>query len=150
MTTTTRAIADRLFDALIDRQDGAFQALKAANERRFRFSRSVIEGARQGANDLVDLGRKWVQRPTDVLGLYEVTAEAFGNAQARSLALLQEWLENVAESQREGREVLRRGFGEMREAAEQVRANAPSFLRRTAAAVRRNDAEPVAEPVSEE
>lgn len=147
MTTTARTPTDRLFDAIIDRHDAAFHALKATTERQFRFSRSVIEGARQGGLDLVEVTRKWSHRPADVIGLYESLADAFGNAQARSLALAQEWLEDVAESQREGREVLRRGIGEWREAAESVRANVPNFLRRTASAVRRNAAEP--EPAGE-
>jgi len=142
MATSARSTADRLFDAVIDRHDAAFHALKATTERRFRFSRSVIEGARQGGLDLVEVAHKWSQRPADVIGLYESLADAVGNAQARSLALAQEWLEDIAESQREGREVLRRGIGEWREAAESVRANVPNFLRRTASAVRRNAAEP--------
>jgi hypothetical protein len=131
MSTTTRRInADRIFDSLIERQAGLFDAIRSNNERSHRFSRSLIEGARAGSRDWSEVGRRWINNPTDVVGIYEAMTEAVGNGQQRALALAREWIEDIVESQREGREVLRAGVGDWREAIEQVQASAPQFLRR--------------------
>ncbi len=135
---------DRLFEAISERQESTFDTVKGANERYHRFVRSVIEGVRQGAHDWTNVTRGWAQRPTDIVGLYESASEAVANGQARRLALWQEFLEDLAESQREGREVMRRNFGEVREAVERVQETVPSFLRARVRSLRRDEAEPVA------
>ncbi len=142
---TARESIDRLFMTLIERQESTFDAIRAGNERYHRFTRSVLEASRQGARDWTNVARGWAQRPTDVVGLYESISEAAANGQARRLALWQEALEDLSESQREGREVMRGGFGQMREAVERVQENVPSFLRERVSALRRDEAEPVAE-----
>ncbi len=135
---------DRLFEAISERQESTFDTVKGANERYHRFARSVIEGVRQGAHDWTNVAGGWAQRPTDIVGLYESASEAVANGQARRLALWQEFLEDLAESQREGREVMRRNFGEVREAVERVEETVPSFLRARVGSLRRDEAEPVA------
>ena len=141
---SARESIDRLIEAMTERQESAFDSIKGANERYHRFARSVIEGARQGTHDWTNVVRGWTERPTDIVGLYESMSEAVANDQARRLALWQELLEDLAESQREGREVVRRSFGEVREAVERVQESAPSFLRARVPALRRDEAEPVA------
>ena len=101
---SARDSIDRLFEAIIERQESTFDNIKGANERVHRFARSVLEGARQGAHDWTEVAQGWTQRPTDIVGLYEAASEAVANGQARRLALWQEFLEDLAESQREGRE----------------------------------------------
>ncbi len=135
---------DRLFEAIRERQESTFDSVKGANERYHRFARSVIEGVRQGTHDWTNVARGWTQRPTDIVGLYESASEAVANGQARRLALWQEFLEDLAESQREGREVMRRNFGEVREAVERVQETVPTFLRARVRSLRRDEAEPVA------
>jgi hypothetical protein len=135
---------DRLFMAIIERQETAFDVIRTGNERYHRFVRSVLEASRQGARDWTNVARGWAQRPTDIVGLYESVSNATANDQARRLALWQEALEDLAESQREGREVMRGGIGRVREAVERVQENVPSFLRERVSALRRDEAEPVA------
>jgi hypothetical protein len=141
---TARDSIDRLATAVTERQDAVFDAVKGANERYHRFIRSVIEGSRQGVHDWTSVGRAWAERPTDIVSLYESASEAFADGQARTLALWQEFLEDLAESQRESREAVRRGFGEVREAVERVTESAPSFLRTRVPSLRRDGGEPVA------
>jgi len=129
-TTTRKATADRVFDAFIERQAGLYDAVRSNNERSHRFTRSLIEGARAGSRDWTEVGRRWIGSPTDVVGVYEAMTEAVGNGQQRTLALARELIEDVVESQRETRDVLRAGFGDVRQAIEQVQENAPQFLRR--------------------
>ena len=130
---SARNSIDRLFEAISERQESTFDTVKGANERYHRFARSVIEGVRQGAHDWTNVAGGWAQRPTDIVGLYESASEAVANGQARRLALWQE-----------GREVMRRNFGEVREAVERVQETVPSFLRARVRSLRRDEAEPVA------
>ena len=141
---SARESIDRLFETIIERQESRFDTIKSINERYYRFVRSVIEATRQGAHDWTNVGRGWAQRPTDIVGLYESASEALANDQARRIALRQEMLDDLAESQRESREVVRRGFGEVREAVERVQETVPAFLRARVPALRRDEAEPVA------
>jgi hypothetical protein len=130
-TTTRRAAADRFFDSIIERQAGLYDAARSNSERNHRFSRSLIEGARAGSRDWAEVGRRWVTNPTDVIGIYEAMTDAVGNGQQRTLALAREWIEDIVESQRESRDVIRAGVGDVRVALEEVQANAPEFLRRS-------------------
>ena len=141
---SARENIDRLFETMIERQESSFDTLKSINERYYRFVRSVVEATRQGAHDWTNVGRGWAERPTDIVGLYESASEALANDQARRIALRQEMLEDLAESQRESREVVRRSFGEVREVVERVQESAPAFLRARVPSLRRDEAEPVA------
>ena len=141
---SARENIDRLFETMIERQESSFDTLKSINERYYRFVRSVVEATRQGAHDWTNVGRGWAERPTDIVGLYESASEAISNDQARRIALRQEMLEDLAESQRESREVVRRSFGEVREVVERVQENAPAFLRARVPSLRRDEAETVA------
>jgi hypothetical protein len=129
-TSTRETTANRIFDSIIDRQVAAFDYWRRAADRTHRFNHSLIEGARQSTQDWTDVGRRWLANPTDLLGLYEATSEALGNGQARTLALAREWVEDQLEAQRETRDSLRKGFGEVREVVERAREQAPEFLRR--------------------
>ena len=141
---SARESIDRLFETITERQESSFDTIKSINERYYRFVRSVIEATRQGAHDWTNVGRRWTERPTDIVSLYETASEALANDQARRIALRQEMLDDLAESQREGREVVRRSFGEVREAVERAQETVPSFLRARVPSLRRDEAEPVA------
>lgn len=121
---------DRVFDFFLERQTALFNAIRASTDRTNRFNHSLIEGARQSSQDWVELGRRWLDRPTDIIGLWEGASEAIGNAQQRNLALVREWIEDRVEVQRESTEAIRRGIGDVREVVERAQANAPEFLRR--------------------
>jgi hypothetical protein len=137
-TDTRKQAADRLFDSILERQTGLFDAARNVTERNHRFTRSIIEGARQGSRDWTEVTRRWIANPTDVVGVYEAMSEAVGNAQQRTLALGREWIDDVVEAQREGREVIRQSFGDVREYVERAQQNAPQFLRRTSNGSSRN------------
>jgi hypothetical protein len=145
MSTTTRtSTVDRFFDAMVERQASVYDTMRSGNERSHRFSRSLLEGARQSNRDWTEVGRRLLLNPTDLVGVYEAMSEAVGNQQSRGLALAREWIEDVVESQRESREVLKQGIGDWREAIERVQANAPTFLRRTGWSRQNSDKQPQA------
>ena len=110
MATSTRETAtNQLFDSVTERQIAIFDAWRSAADRYHRFNHSLIEGARQSTQDWSDVGRRWLNNPTDLLGVYEAAAEAVGNGQARTLALTREWVEDRLEAQRETRDSFRKG-----------------------------------------
>jgi len=133
MTTRTRESAtDRIFDGILQRQATLFDVIRSSNDRINRFNHSVIEGARQGSLDWAEVGRRWVSKPTDVVGVYEAAAEAVSASQTRTLALAREWVEDATQSQRETADALRQGLGDAREALQRVQESAPQLLRRAA------------------
>jgi hypothetical protein len=149
-TTTRKASVGRLFDGILERQANVFDAIRSNNDRVHRFNRSLIEGARQGGRDWTEVGRRWATNPADFVGLYESLSEALGSAQARTLALAREWIDDVVESQRETREVVRQGFGDVREAMDRAQANVPPFLRRNRRRANGQQAEAEAEAAARE
>jgi len=133
MSTTTRSsLVNRYFDAIIERHATLFDAIRNSAERYQRFNRSLIEGARHNGQEWLEVQRRWLTNPMDLVGTYEAVSEAIGNSQSRTLALAREWLDDAVETQREGREVVRQGLGDVREAVQRVQDNAPQFLRRAA------------------
>lgn len=135
MATSTRestreSATDKVFDFFLERQTALFQAIRASADRTNRFNHSLIEGARQSSQEWNEVGRRWLDKPTDIIGLWEGASEAWGNAQQRNLSLLREWIEDRVEVQRENTEAIRRGIGDVREVVERAQANAPEFLKR--------------------
>lgn len=125
--TTT---ADRLSSAILERQASIFDLIRNTSDRNHRFTRSLIESYRQGNRDWLEVGRRWAINPTNVTGIYEALSDAIGNGQQRTIALSREWFEDAVESQREGRQLVRQGLGDAREAVERAGARVPQFLRR--------------------
>jgi hypothetical protein len=128
--TREPATADRLSNAILERQASIFDVIRSTSDRNHRFTRSLLESYRQGNRDWLEVGRRWVKNPVDVTGIYEAFADAVGNAQQRTLALSREWFEDAVESQRESRVLFRQGLGDAREAVERAGAQIPQFLRR--------------------
>ncbi len=128
-TRETRT-SDRLTDAILERQAGIFDSIRSTSDRNHRFTRSLIESARQGNRDWLEVGRRLITNPTDITGVYEAVSDAVGNAQSRTIALSREWFEDAVETQRENRELFRQGLGDAREAVERAGARVPQFLRR--------------------
>ena len=127
--TETRTY-DRVIDSFLDRQASVFDAFRSGNDRNHRFARSVLEVTRQNTRDWFEVNRRFLSNPRDLVGVYEAASDAIADSQSRALALTREWIEDAAETQRESREVLRQSLGDVREAVERARANAPDMLSR--------------------
>ena len=79
--------ADRVSNAILERQASVFDLIRANTDRNHRFTRSLIESYRQGNREWLEVSRRWVKNPTDVTGIYEAVSDAIGNAQQRTIAL---------------------------------------------------------------
>ncbi len=104
-TTTPESRADRFFDDLLGRQEAMFEAISRANNRYHRLVSNLVEGARQGGRDWAEMGRAWLKHPTDIVGLSEKALDAVTDGRSRSIALVRQWLEDLAEAWTEQREV---------------------------------------------
>ncbi|HUF53003.1 MAG TPA: hypothetical protein VMR52_04420 [Dehalococcoidia bacterium] len=125
--TRTTSVTDRIFDSWIERQATLFDVVRGSNDRINRFNHSMLEGARQGSREWAEVGRRFAHNPTDLVSVYEAMSEAMGNAQARGLALVREWADDAVQAQRETRDALSQGLGDVREV---VQANGATIFRR--------------------
>ena len=99
---------EKLFDALNESYDAIIQAIKAGNERGYRFSKTLIEEVEKGQGEVLELARKWAKAPTDAPGLLGSVVEAMAKAQGRGLVLARDWLAEVSDSRTEARDAMQR------------------------------------------
>lgn len=99
---------EKFFDALNDSYDAIIAAIKAGNERGFRFSKTLIEEVETGQKEVLELARKWAGAPTDVAGFLGSVVEAMAKAQGRGLVLARDWLLEASDARSEAREAIQR------------------------------------------
>jgi hypothetical protein len=99
---------DKFFDALNDSYDAIIAAIKAGNERGFRFSKTLIEEVETGQKEVLELARKWAGAPTDVPGFLGSVVEAMAKAQSRGLVLARDWVAEASASRTEARDAIQR------------------------------------------
>ena len=99
---------EKFFEALSDSYEAIIEAVKAGNERGYRFSKTLIEEAEKGQKEALELGKKWAAAPTDAPGLLGSLVEAMAKAQSRGLVLARDWLGELSESRTEVRDAFQR------------------------------------------
>jgi hypothetical protein len=100
--------AGKFFEALNESADALIDAIRAANDRGHRVSTAVIESAQEGQREAVDLAKKWIGAPFDVAGFYSTLVESATRAQGRTLDVTRQWFGELADAQKETREILQR------------------------------------------
>ena len=109
---------NRLFEAVNESYDALIDALRAANDRNHRVGTALIEAAQQNQRDAVEIAKKWVDAPLDLIGLYGSVIEATTKAQGRALEATREWFGEMSQAQKEARDVVQRVFTVNRTAGE--------------------------------
>jgi len=102
---TTR---DKFFAAIDDSYDGALSAIEAAEARRHKASRTLLDEVQKGEKELVALARKWAESPTSFFDNFAAALDAQARAQRRALELARDSLAGAAEYRQEVRDALRR------------------------------------------
>ena len=100
--------AGKFFDALNESSDALIDAIRAANDRGHRVSTAVIESAQEGQREAVELAKKWIGAPFDLAGFYSTLIESATRAQGRALEVTRQWFGELADAQKETREILQR------------------------------------------
>jgi hypothetical protein len=100
--------AGKFFEALNESSDALIDAVRAANDRGHRVSTALIESAQEGQREAVELARKWIGAPFDMAGFYSTLVESATKAQGRALDVTRQWFGELADAQKETREILQR------------------------------------------
>src|ERR1700694_3356944 len=100
--------ATKFFEALNETSDAVIDAIRAANDRGHRVSAAFIEQAQENQREAVDLAKKFIAAPMDVSGFYSSVVENATKAQGRALGGNRQWFGELAEAQKETREIVQR------------------------------------------
>jgi hypothetical protein len=122
----------KLFEALNETSDAIIDAIRAANDRGHRVSTALIEQAQESQRETVELARKWLAAPFDIPGFYSSVVESATKAQGRVLDATRQWYGELADAQKETREVLQRMIKANRAANEATVDFARSIFSRAA------------------
>ncbi len=95
MATATTAV-DRVFTALNEQSSLLLGAVRSGNERVFRVSKALLEEAEYGRQATLDLGKKIVENPTDLLGISNVLFDKVSEAQGRAIDLGRKSVREIA------------------------------------------------------
>ncbi len=98
----------KFFEALNESSDAFIDAVRAANNRTHRVSTALIESAQEGQREAVELAEKWLGAPFDVAGFYSAVIESATRAQGRALEVTRQWFGELADAQKETREIMQR------------------------------------------
>ena len=128
--------ADRFVDALTESSTAVMDRVKAATERAHRVTTALVSEAERAQQDALDLTRKVIQDPADIVGNSGFAYQKAIGAQERVFEFARNALEEVVTANRETRtaaeRVLRANFDASRPAVEQAR----EFITRTGEALR--------------
>ena len=116
MTTKTASPAVKIVDAITESSNALLEAARSANERGFRFSKTVIEEAERAQQDALDLGRKFAKEPTDLSGFSSAVVEKTNEAQGRVVELARQWFSEMSDAGQETRDT----FGKVVKANREV------------------------------
>ena len=111
---------DKFFGAVDDAYDIVLDTLKAGADRRYRVSKEVIEQAKAGQRESIELAATIAKSPTDLAKASGAVVQTLTNTQGRVLRLSRQWLDEAMDAQQEGREALRRLIDANRQAGEAV------------------------------
>jgi len=100
--------ATKFFEAVNDTSDAVIDAVRAANDRGHRVQAAFIEQAQENQREAVELAKKFIAAPLDVSGLYSTVVENTTKAQGRALEATRQWFGELAEAQKETREIFQR------------------------------------------
>jgi len=110
--------ASKLYEAINEGSDAIIDATRAANDRVHRFSTALIEQAQESQREAVDMTRKWIEAPLDFIGLLSSMTEATTKAQGRALDATRQWFGEMADAQKETRDLIQKVVSANRHASE--------------------------------
>ena len=110
--------AGKIFEAINASSDAFIDVVRAANDRGHRVSTAFIEAAQEGQREAVELARKWSASPFDLFGIYSAMVEATTKGQSRALEVARQWFGEMADAQKETRDLIQKVVSANRHASE--------------------------------
>jgi hypothetical protein len=96
MATSETTSVDRVFGALNEGSSVLLGAVRSANERAFRVTKALLEEAEQGRQAGLELGKKIVQDPTNLVGISNVAFDKVSEAQGRAIEMGRKSVQEIA------------------------------------------------------
>lgn len=117
MPTNTEAV-DKILTAVNEGSDAVVDAIRAANDRGHRFTTAMLESAQENQREAAEIARRWLEAPFDMLGLLTMLSENTMKAQSRALDATRQVFSEMADAQKETRELIQRVVSANRTASE--------------------------------
>lgn len=136
MATNETTSVDRVFGALNEGSSVLLAAVKSANERAFRVSKALLDEAEYGRQATLELAKKIVQEPTNLVGISNVVFDQASEAQGRAVALGRKSIQELVIVGNETRETATEVAKAGREAAGGVAQAVREVYGRTSGAAR--------------
>jgi hypothetical protein len=142
---STTGTADRFVDAIAESTAAINDRIKSAIERAQRVTTSLVVEFEKSQQDVLEVGRKVLQDPADVVGIYTLGYAKAGAAQDRAFEFARNFIDEAAASVRDTRSTVERvttaNFDASRPGLEAARefvtktgdALRPAFMRQEAA-----------------
>jgi hypothetical protein len=115
---TTDTAREKFFDAINESYDALVSAVEAAEARGHNVSQVVLQEARKGEREVVELARKWTGAPTSFFDTFATVVEVQARAERRALELARDALSGANEYRAEVQEALERVIKANRTATE--------------------------------
>jgi hypothetical protein len=130
--------ATKFFEAINETSDAVIDAVRAANDRGHRVSAAFIEQAQENQREAVELAKKFIAAPLDIPGFYSSLVENATKAQGRALDATRQWFGELAEAQKESREIVQRVVKANRTAGEATIDTARGLFNRATETIQSN------------
>ncbi len=127
--------ASKFAEAMNDSFDALIDTIRAANDRGHRFTTALIEDAQRGQREAIDLATKWMDAPFDFAALSRAIVDAATKAQGRTLDVTRQLFSEMADAQKETRELFQRVTTANRSATESAADVARGLFNRASEAV---------------
>jgi hypothetical protein len=105
---STTGTADRFVDAIAESSAAINDRIKSAIERAQRVTTSLVVEFEKSQQDVLEVGRKVLQDPADVVGIYTLGYQKAGAAQDRAFEFARNFIDEAAASLRDTRSTAER------------------------------------------
>ncbi len=94
---------EKFLDALDESFQAMMDAIRKGSERRYRFSRRLLNDVEEGQREMAQLARRFARNPRDMRGVYEESVDLARRNVRHSTELAREWFAEMGEEGRETR-----------------------------------------------
>ena len=104
----TPTAREKFFEAINESYDALLSAVEATEARGHNVSQVVLQEARKGEREVVELAQKWTGAPTSFFDNFATVVEIQARAERRALELARDALDGANEYRAQVREALER------------------------------------------
>ena len=133
-------VVDRFLDSMEQTSSTLLEAARDQNERQFRLSEAMLLEVQRVQHENIEFGRRFLQNPLDVGGMYRLFVDTMSKRQGRALELGREVIGTISESATDARDTARKVISMQRVATEAATETASRAVNTAAETVREGGA----------